>query len=209
MDNESKNPENTIDSLQDKTEKPEYIEPMPTSKKRRRLARDAIVVFCTILGLVIATGVGGYFSINYLLGYMDREEISQDGKDLGIGSHEEESRSGSSFRTSSISSSSSNSSDPSDSSSDSASAFNEETASLATLPYYFDGIQGITNIALFGIDADAGTAGRSDTIMILTIDTNTNKIKLSSIVRDSYSTSHPLWNLLWELTIKNIYGIIT
>ncbi|WP_315074722.1 LCP family protein [uncultured Clostridium sp.] len=44
----------------------------------------------------------------------------------------------------------------------------------------------ITNIALFGIDEVEGTAGRSDCIMIFTIDNKHNKLKLSSIIRDSY-----------------------
>ena len=44
----------------------------------------------------------------------------------------------------------------------------------------------ITNIALFGIDQEDGNAGRSDAIMILTIDEIHGKIKLSSIMRDSY-----------------------
>lgn len=46
--------------------------------------------------------------------------------------------------------------------------------------------EGIKNIALFGIDALEGETGRSDAIMILSID-NTNKtLKVSSIMRDSY-----------------------
>lgn len=44
----------------------------------------------------------------------------------------------------------------------------------------------IINIALFGIDAPEGGAGRSDAIMIDTIDTKNKKLKLSSIMRDSY-----------------------
>jgi LCP family protein required for cell wall assembly len=44
----------------------------------------------------------------------------------------------------------------------------------------------ITNIALFGIDQEEGNAGRSDAIMILTVDEIHKKIKLSSIMRDSY-----------------------
>ncbi|WP_297631158.1 LCP family protein [uncultured Clostridium sp.] len=44
----------------------------------------------------------------------------------------------------------------------------------------------ITNIALFGVDAENGQRGRSDSIMILTLDNETNKIKLSSIMRDAY-----------------------
>jgi len=46
----------------------------------------------------------------------------------------------------------------------------------------------IQNIALFGIDETEGTAGRSDCIMILTIDNQHNELKLSSIIRDSYVT---------------------
>lgn len=45
---------------------------------------------------------------------------------------------------------------------------------------------GIINIALFGIDATQGQAGRSDADMILTIDKKHNKVKLTSIMRDSY-----------------------
>ena len=44
----------------------------------------------------------------------------------------------------------------------------------------------ITNIALFGVDAEDGQAGRSDSIMIATIDTHNKKLKLTSIMRDSY-----------------------
>ena len=44
----------------------------------------------------------------------------------------------------------------------------------------------IRNIALFGVDATDGKIGRSDAIMILTLDTKHNKIKLTSIMRDSY-----------------------
>lgn len=44
----------------------------------------------------------------------------------------------------------------------------------------------IQNIALFGVDAEQGDVGRSDSIMILTIDKNNNKVKLTSIMRDSY-----------------------
>ncbi len=44
----------------------------------------------------------------------------------------------------------------------------------------------IRNIALFGVDVADGGVGRSDAIMILTLDTEHNKIKLSSIMRDSY-----------------------
>lgn len=45
----------------------------------------------------------------------------------------------------------------------------------------------IRNIALLGIDSrDDDLVGRSDSIMILTLDGVHNKIKLTSIMRDSY-----------------------
>lgn len=50
----------------------------------------------------------------------------------------------------------------------------------------YENHESITNIALFGIDAEEGQAGRSDSIMIATIDPIHNKVKISSIMRDSY-----------------------
>lgn len=45
---------------------------------------------------------------------------------------------------------------------------------------------GITNIALFGIDARPGEeTARSDSIMIMTVDNTRGKIKLTSVMRDS------------------------
>ena len=54
--------------------------------------------------------------------------------------------------------------------------------------------EGITNIALFGIDSRSkvtqtngkAVVGRSDSIIILTVNTNDNTIKLTSILRDSW-----------------------
>ena len=46
----------------------------------------------------------------------------------------------------------------------------------------------VINIALFGIDAEEGGVGRSDSIIIATIDTTHKKLKLISIMRDSYVT---------------------
>lgn len=46
----------------------------------------------------------------------------------------------------------------------------------------------VINIALFGIDAEDGGVGRSDSIIIATIDTTHKKLKLTSIMRDSYVT---------------------
>lgn len=47
-------------------------------------------------------------------------------------------------------------------------------------------IKDIKNIALFGIDSEEGSAGRSDAIMIITIDSTHKKLKVTSIMRDSY-----------------------
>lgn len=44
----------------------------------------------------------------------------------------------------------------------------------------------IKNIALFGVDSSDGGYGRSDSILILTIDKVNNALKVSSIMRDSY-----------------------
>ncbi|MGL4990796.1 MAG: LCP family protein [Sarcina sp.] len=46
--------------------------------------------------------------------------------------------------------------------------------------------KGLTNIVIFGVDEPKGTPGRSDTIMIATIDSNNDTLKLTSIMRDSY-----------------------
>lgn len=43
----------------------------------------------------------------------------------------------------------------------------------------------IKNILLLGIDSENGV-GRSDSMVILTVDKTTNKIKLTSLIRDSY-----------------------
>jgi len=48
---------------------------------------------------------------------------------------------------------------------------------------------GITNIAFFGIDArNTEEPSRSDSIMIISIDTKNKKIKMSSVMRDTYVT---------------------
>lgn len=46
----------------------------------------------------------------------------------------------------------------------------------------------IKNIVLLGVDSTEDNIGRSDCILIATIDTEHNKLKLSSIIRDSYVT---------------------
>lgn len=50
----------------------------------------------------------------------------------------------------------------------------------------YDNVNKIKNIALFGIDSTDGETGRSDSIMIATVDPVHNKVKLTSIMRDSY-----------------------
>lgn len=52
--------------------------------------------------------------------------------------------------------------------------------------YYFEDSRGITQVALFGVDVFEGFKGRSDVILIVTIDRYREKIKMTSIVRDSY-----------------------
>ncbi|MEQ8155394.1 MAG: LCP family protein [Clostridiaceae bacterium] len=46
----------------------------------------------------------------------------------------------------------------------------------------------IINIALFGINSTAGQPGRSDSIIILTIDKTRNNARISTIMKDSYVT---------------------
>lgn len=63
---------------------------------------------------------------------------------------------------------------------------NEELGISEEVNAYHNQVSGITNIAFYGIDSFDGTKGRSDSIMIITLDENTKKIKLTSIPRDSY-----------------------
>ncbi|MGL5576816.1 MAG: LCP family protein [Sarcina sp.] len=44
----------------------------------------------------------------------------------------------------------------------------------------------VKNIALFGVDQADGQGGRSDAMMIATVDTKSKKLKLTSLMRDSY-----------------------
>jgi LCP family protein required for cell wall assembly len=51
----------------------------------------------------------------------------------------------------------------------------------------FEEVEGITNVLLIGVDArEIGENARADSIIIATIDNNTKKMKLSSIMRDTY-----------------------
>lgn len=46
-------------------------------------------------------------------------------------------------------------------------------------------VQEVHNIALFGIDQSSGSVGRSDAMIVLSIDKTNNKIKMTSLSRDS------------------------
>ena len=50
----------------------------------------------------------------------------------------------------------------------------------------YDDYTEIVNIALFGIDSTDSTSGRSDSIIVATLDSIHNKLKLTSFMRDSY-----------------------
>ncbi len=62
-------------------------------------------------------------------------------------------------------------------------ATQSETLAVNTQKDFADA--NIVNIAIFGIDSESSDAGRSDATMILSIDYEHNKIKLTSIARDS------------------------
>ena len=65
--------------------------------------------------------------------------------------------------------------------------FKNKLESDDTLNELIDSNKTITNIALFGIDTrNNNSNGRSDAIMILSVDEIHGKIKLTSILRDSY-----------------------
>ena len=64
---------------------------------------------------------------------------------------------------------------------------NTENIGLNTEQEEVEAVKEIRNIALLGIDSKGDDlVGRSDSIMILTLDSVHNKIKLTSIMRDSY-----------------------
>ena len=61
----------------------------------------------------------------------------------------------------------------------------EENAEVKKQEPVYDKVEGVTNILLIGADFREGdTSARSDTMIIATIDSNTNKIKLTSLLRD-------------------------
>lgn len=46
-------------------------------------------------------------------------------------------------------------------------------------------VSNVKNIALFGVDQESGSVGRSDTMIILSIDRDNGKIKMTSLARDT------------------------
>jgi len=117
----------------------------------------------TLAILLFLTGFG-YAYVQNLLNSTQKEEITQNEDELGIGDKDFE------FDYDEVEI-------PDD----------PEGEDLeGDLPFYYEDVEGITNIALFGIDAPLGQRGRSDAIMLITIDRNSKKIKLTSIIRDSY-----------------------
>ncbi len=46
-------------------------------------------------------------------------------------------------------------------------------------------VSNVHNIALFGVDQESGSVGRSDTMIILSVDRDNGKIKMTSLARDS------------------------
>lgn len=61
---------------------------------------------------------------------------------------------------------------------------------IGNLPHLTPGevdavVEGVRNIALFGVDQEDGSVGRSDAMIILSIDGNNQKIKLTTLSRDS------------------------
>lgn len=83
-----------------------------------------------------------------------------------------------------------------------------------------DKVEGIRNILLVGVDARPGeTQSRSDTVVVLTIDGNTNSIRLTSILRDLYVSipghGNNRFNAAWawgrfdllQATIRENFGL--
>lgn len=53
------------------------------------------------------------------------------------------------------------------------------------LSQYYNQVDGISQMVLFGVDT-LGSKGRSDAIILLTLDENKDKLKLTSLARDAY-----------------------
>lgn len=127
-------------------------------KKKRK--KNLQLLGILLIGLTLFIVGFAYSYTSNLLSSMEQEEITRSDEALGIGEPVVMN--------------------------DTGDASSHEDKGNPEVPYYYDNITGIYSIALYGVDAPAGEAGRSDTIMILTVDTNNDTIRLSSIVRDTY-----------------------
>ncbi|MFH5835517.1 LCP family protein [Proteiniclasticum sp. C24MP] len=129
-------------------------------KKKKKGAKTGLLIGLVVLLFLVGFG---YSYISNLLNSTNQEAITEDDDQLGIGDKEfnyddtEEEIPG-----------------------------EDEGEEQEGLPFYYEDVKGVTNIALFGVDAPVGQRGRSDSIMIITVDKNSKKIKISSIMRDSY-----------------------
>ena len=126
--------------------------------EENRKKRWKVVLLSILMVVLFFTGVA-YSYIHNLLNSTIQDEIGKTDEELGIGNPDFE--------------------------------FEQEGETEneyvdSPLPFFYEEVKGITNIALFGVDAPIGEKGRSDAIMIVTIDRNSKKIKLSSVIRDSY-----------------------
>jgi LCP family protein required for cell wall assembly len=165
----------------------------PEKKTGSRRLKISLLVILSLL--IFATGFG-YLYLNSLMGKMDIEKIEKTDEALGIGERIEEHLSDTPIipppeveeeEDAEVVAVAGQPEKPAIG----GQAANEviklpENDNLSEMPVLNSSVSGITNIALFGVDAPEGMFGRSDTIMILTIDTVHDKIKLTSIVRDSY-----------------------
>ncbi len=128
-------------------------------KKKKRNGKKGLLIGLAVL--LFLSGFG-YAYITNLLNSTNREEIAKDDDQLGIGQDEFE------YDDSEVE------------------VPGESESVEGDLTFYYKDVKGIENIALFGVDAEIGQRGRSDSIMIVTVDKNSKKIKISSIIRDSY-----------------------
>ncbi|WP_312654593.1 LCP family protein [Proteiniclasticum sp.] len=128
-------------------------------KKKKKNSKKGLLIGLAVL--LFLSGFG-YAYITNLLNSTNQEEIAKDDDQLGIGQDEFE------YDDSEVE------------------VPGESESVEGDLPFYYKDVKGIENIALFGVDAEIGQRGRSDSIMIVTVDKNSKKIKISSIIRDSY-----------------------
>ena len=128
-------------------------------KKKKKGFKTGLLVALAVL--LFLSGFG-YAYVHNLLNSTNQETITKDDEELGIGDKDFE------YEKPDVEIPGAKDPDNGD------------------LPFYYKDVEGVVNIALFGVDAPVGKNGRSDSIMIVTVDKNSKKIKISSIIRDSY-----------------------